>query len=1181
MAAKEKSAAPAKQSGENESEQISTNQVGTKGKEVSTPADSNKNGDTAQRSPEISPKDFDAVLFDMDGVVTRTATVHFQAWKSTFDDFLKQRDGDSFKSFTQQDYLDYVDGMPREDGVKCFLKSRKIDLPEGDIEGIAQKKDKEFMRLVHTNGVEPYETTIALIRALRSAGVATALVTASKNGEEVLKVTKLTQLFDATVTGVDAAKLKLNGKPAPDVFLEAAKRLSVKPDRAIVVEDAESGVQAGHRGHFKMVIGVARQGNMQSLKDHGASVVVRDLAEVTVPQTSDNANCGMTMADLDVTDANWTVTYDDYAPEHEMKRESLCAMGNGKFCTRGTEVSAQSDDNHYPGTYVAGGYNSIWLESGGSRFEREELVNMPNWLCLTFKILPNDNNEKQDAEWFSIDKVEILEYKQTLNLKEGILYRDMQVKDKHGRETKISARHFVHMKYSHLAGLDYVIEPLNWSGKVVVRSAIDGSILNSGDQIDPKFKANKHLTTLDRNAKDDIIHLKVITNETRFAVAMSARTIVIQDEKSVKVQRDNLVEEEFVGQDIHVDCHQNKPTRIEKTVALFTSRDRGVYEAGASSREFVEDAASFPELIESQIEAWRSLWYQFDLFIETKEEFSKLVPSLLVHLNSFHTLQTASTHTVDLDNGVPARGWTGEGYQGHVFWDELFVFPFINLRMPNISASLLKYRYRRLVEARKIAKSYGARGACFPWQSASDGRERTPEYWWQPATSSWIRDYTHLEIHVNGAIAFNVWQYYQVTADLDFMYSYGSEILIEIARFFATFAKKNEQGRFEIKGVIGPDEFHNGYPNFTEPGVNNNAYTNILASWTCNRVLDLLEDLPTDHRDHLVRRLEISDDEISLWQEVSEKMYVPIMTNGIIAQFDGYEELEDFPGMKDNQVDHEQLASSLSEHFGYLNQYKISKQADALMLGFLFSQCELDAMMERLAYPKECVNLEKLARYYIPRTANESTLSRVALAWVLSRLDRKLAYELLGGDYDNRDKIIAEARHNSGMDGADDIGNDGAVDGNGHNRKDSDAPVNPKSKHEQIVDFLPETTPGGLFYAALGSDYFDVAARGTAKSGIHMGAMAGTVDIVQRCYTGISMRDDILWIDPKLPEALVRLSFTLHYRDQSLHFDLNHDRTQICARHSSAHPIKIGYKDQVFELNAGETKVVPTGIKPS
>ena len=160
-----------------------------------------------------------------------------------------------------------------------------------------------------------------------------------------------------------------------------------------------------------------------------------------------------------------------------------------------------------------------------------------------------------------------------------------------------------------------------------------------------------------------------------------------------------------------------------------------------------------------------------------------------------------------------------------------------------------------------------------------------------------------------------------------------------------------------------------------------------------------------------------------------------------------------------------------------------------------------------------------MANFYIPRTANESTLSRVALAWVLSRLDRMVAA-----------KLIASSN-------------------------------------------FPAKEEDDIFYEALGSDYFDVAARGTAKTGIHMGAMAGTVDIVQRCYTGIVMREDVLWLDPMLPEPLIRLSFRLRYRGQSLGFDIHHDKMQICARHSSARPIKIGYAKQVYELNAGETKI--------
>ena len=1088
---------------------------------------SNKRSQAQSNGPSISPHDFDAVLFDMDGVVTRTAAVHFAAWKSTFDELLKEKQGKNFKPFTQEDYLDFVDGKPREDGVSSFLKARKISLPKGapDAEpgldsaaAVAAKKDHEFMRLVHTKGVEPYETTLSLIRCLRSAGIATALVTASRNGEEILRVTNTAQLFDATVTGVDAAKLNLKGKPAPDVFLEAARRLDVKPKRAVVVEDAEAGVQSGKNGHFKMVIGVARQNNVSSLKKHGATVVVRDLAEVKVTEEPDHSP-GSAMSDLDVTDANWVVSYDKYDPASEGRRESLCALGNGKFATRGAAAESRADSVHYPGTYVAGGYNTITLNVADPPLEAEELVNMPNWLYLTFKI--------GDGDWFSLDACEITDYSQRLNLREGILYRYVQFRDKESRLTRIEERRFVHMQQSHLAAIEVAITAVDWSGEITVRSAIDGSVQNGNESVDPGFKFNKHLRCLDRTADGEYLFLKATTTDSNLVVAQAARTQVFLDGEKLEARRENISEEEFVGQDISFTLEKSRSVHIQKTVSLFTSRDRGIYEPGIAAREYVRQAEPMEELVNQQIEAWKSLWRQYDLFIETVEEYSKLVPSLLLHLNSFHCIQTASPHTVDLDNSIPARGWTGEGYQGHVFWDDLFVFPFINLRMPNITSALLKYRYRRLHEARKIAATYGARGACFPWQSASNGKERTPNYWWMPETKQWIRDWTRLEVHVNGAIAYNVWQYFQVSDDTSFMYSYGSEIILEIARFFATFAKLNEErDRYELHGIVGPDELHNSYPDADKHGINNNAYTNFMAAWTLSRALDLLKMLPADHSAHIRRRLDITDKELALWSEVSRKMFLPVMQNGLVEQFEGYENLKEFPGFKDGKIDYDELSKALVENKGALNQYKISKQADVLMLGFLFSERELSEMLQQLGYPPSCMALNKMADFYIPRTSNQSTLSRVPHAWVLSRLDRLHAAKLLGAD------PVCE-----GLDGTD------AAD--------------------------------QVFYEALGSDYFDVAARGTTNSGIHMGAMAGTVDIVQRCYTGIVMRDGVLWLDPLLPKPLVRLSFTLRYRGQSLAIDINHDRMQIHAQHSAAGPIKIGSGEEAFELNAGETRIIP------
>ncbi|MBI2811022.1 MAG: beta-phosphoglucomutase family hydrolase [Candidatus Melainabacteria bacterium] len=1076
----------------------------------------------------ITAEKFDAVLFDMDGVVTRTASVHFSAWKTTFDHFLKERNGGKIKEFTQDDYLQYVDGKPREDGVKSFLEARKIELPEGDdndapnnqtVSGLARAKDAEFLKLIHTNGVEPYETTVSLIKALRHAKIKTALVTASKNGIEILRVTKLAHLFDATVTGVEAEELQLRGKPNPDVFLEAAKRLSVKPDRAVVVEDAEAGVESGHNGHFGLVIGVARQNNAQALLDHGADIAVRDLAEVNTSQQSASDIRGMALADLDVTDANWIVSYDKYDPDNEMQRESLCSLGNGKFCTRGASSEAVNDAVHYPGTYVAGAYNTVTLEVNNAPFEREELVNMPNWLCLNFKIL--------DGDWFSIDKVEILKFSQRLNLREGVLYRDIHFKDAVGLETKLTERRFVHMQFSHLAGIELKITAVNWSGSLTIRSSIDATIFNSGDEIESRFKANKHLQTLNKFGEGDRMVLKAITSNTKVAVAMAAKHVIscqsVGDRSGATASTapNNILEDEKISQEWNIQLKQRETVKVQKTCSMYTSRDRGIFEPEHTAMEAVEDALPFDQLISSQKDAWRSLWRQYDLFIETTEECSKLIPSLLLHLNSFHCLQTASPHTVDLDTAVPARGWSGEGYQGHIFWDDLFVFPFINLRMPNISAALLKYRYRRLAEARKIAKSMGAKGACFPWQSASDGKERTPNFWWMPSEEKWIQDFTHLEIHVNCAVAYNVWQYYQVTADDDFMYSYGSEILLEIARFFATLAKYNDKRKqYEIHHVIGPDEFHNGYPNFKKPGVNNNAYTNIMAAWTLEKALELLEKLPNDHKQHISCRLKISDEELHLWQKVSTRMFVPVMENGVIEQFEGYSKLEEFPTSSDDNQNHEQLERLLGENFGYLNQYKISKQPDLLMLGFLFAECEIERILTKLGLAKESTDLKKMADYYIPRTANQSTLSRVALAWVLSRVERQSKGQ---------------------------------------------------EEHKNSFSSFDENE---IFYEALGSYYYDVASRGTTKSGIHMAAMAGTVDIVQRCYPGMTTRDDVLWFEPRLPSQLVRLSFTMQYRGQSLSVDLHHGQLKVQARHSTVMPIKIGYQKEVFTLNSGECKVI-------
>jgi beta-phosphoglucomutase family hydrolase len=238
---------------------------------------------------------FDAVIFDMDGVITRTAAIHSLAWKKMFDEYLHCREkkhNEPFREFTHAgDYLSHVDGRPRYQGVDAFLKSRGINLPFGKPEdapeketvcGLGNRKNEFFNRAIEEEGVGVYDTTIQLIKELLGRGVRVGVATSSKNCVPILKRAGIADLFATHVDGVVSAKLGLKGKPEPDIFTTASDNLGVKHLRAIVVEDAVSGVQAGARGNFGLVIGVARENNARELKAHGADVVVGDLSELTV-----------------------------------------------------------------------------------------------------------------------------------------------------------------------------------------------------------------------------------------------------------------------------------------------------------------------------------------------------------------------------------------------------------------------------------------------------------------------------------------------------------------------------------------------------------------------------------------------------------------------------------------------------------------------------------------------------------------------------------------------------------------------------------------------------------------------------------------------------------------------------------------------------------------------------------
>ncbi|HET8526510.1 MAG TPA: glycosyl hydrolase family 65 protein [Actinomycetota bacterium] len=786
----------------------------------------------------------------------------------------------------------------------------------------------------------------------------------------------------------------------------------------------------------------------------------------------------------------WVFTYEGFDPAEEGLREALCTLGNGRFATRGAAPESTAGDVHYPGTYAAGVYNRLTTSFDGREIENEDLVNLPNWLPLTFRI--------QGGEWFDAGSVELMAYRQELDLRAGTLTRHIRFRSGGWLESALIQRRFVSMDDPRVAGLETTIVAENWSGRLEVRSGIDGDVVNAGV---PRYRAlaNRHLTHVEQAAVDDeSVRMVVETNDSHIRIGLATRTRASVNGEQASAERALVDDPGWIGHRLSLDLARGDAATLSKVATLFTSRDPAVSDPGCEAATWVARADPFEVLHERHRRAWERTWERFDIGIAGNER-----TQLILRLHLFHLVQTVSRHTIDLDVGVPARGLHGEAYRGHVFWDELFIFPLLNYRLPVLTRSLLEYRHRRLPESRWAARSHGLRGAMFPWQSGSNGREETQRFHLNPRSGRWIRDHSRLQRHVNLAIAYNVWQHFQVTGDVHFLRYHGAELVIEAARLFASLASDNQQrGRYDIAGVLGPDEYHDAYPDRDVPGLDNNAYTNVMTAWLMCRALDLMDVLPGHLRAELRDQLGVTTEELIGWDDMSRRLFVPFH-DGVISQFEGYADLEelDWNAYRDRYGDIARLDRVLEAEGDTPNRYKLSKQADVLMLFYLLSPPELTALFERLGYAFDPqVDMPRNVEYYLSRTAHGSTLSRVVHAWVLARLDRGRSWEHMA--------------------------------------------------------------------TALESDVADVQG-GTTREGIHLGAMAGTVDIVQRAYTGISVHDDCLWFDPALPTPLTHLDVELHYRGHRLRVQVTPERFRLATRPGMAGPIRVGFRDLLVEMRPG------------
>ena len=1286
----------------------------------------------------IDPRLIDAVLFDLDGVVTDTASVHEAAWAELFDEFFRHRAaqyGEEHRPFSHEDYRRHLDGRPRRDGISTFLAARGITLPQGrigdeghdSIAGLEARKQQAFTRHL-ASGLDVIEPAATLVAALTAADVKTAVCSSSRNCRAVLRAARLTESFDTVLDGTDAERLGLRPKPAADLFLAAAERLDVRPERCVVIEDARVGVAAGCAGGFATVIGVGAKEVADDLRAHGADSVVPDLTPVVVGSTHRRsselpsadgavvigilgsrapmvschlgglqaeatgqsvvaaahvelanalqrlaAHCSVAVVgDYDAADLRahydipgawyagygglelvapngdrqehelvataasslrsaaeqldsqllhtagmhlecnrfrivvhhptapaelaalrsivhaaaaahglrvvrgsdstelrpdlgwdrgaavnliaeraggtprrllfvgtdgadesafdvvghrgvgvvvrsaesndrrtaaeyavagtrgvtelfdslastlehreagpWSVTFEGYRPEDVGLREVLCAVGNGYLGSRGCGPESRADGTHYPGTYVAGIFDRATDLVDDVTVEHESMVNLPNWLSVQLRV--------EGGPWFDPDSAELLQYRQTMRLDVAEHVREYRFRDIAGRITMVTERRFASMRDKHICALQLTVNPENWSGRLEFCSLVDGGVTNSGIERD-RILDGRHLDPpAFQHTSPDTVLCTTYTAHSHVPIAVAARTTVwdIATDAPIAANYLRIDRNSSAGAHITVEVTANRSVSVEKVSAIFTGRDPAIGAPAEAASGALARHPRYAELFDAHRVAWMHLWEAFDLEVGEDVDVQRVL-----RLHICHLLQSISPHVEDVDAGVPEGGLYGEADRGHVFWDELSVIPVLTLRLPGLVRALLAYRHRRLPEARRSAAAAGYAGAMFPLQSGSDGREECPQTHQKPRMGHRTPDASPRAVHAGSAVAYNIWQYYQATGDLDFMIDCGAEDLVEIARFWASRCRFDDlRRRYVIERVIGPDEFHTGYHDDPYGGVDNNAYTNVMAVWVIQRAAEALAELPLRARVQLVETLGLGADEFEHWDRITKQMYVPFH-DGIISQFDGYAELRelDWQGYRSRYRDIGRLDRILEAEHDSVTRYQVTQQADVLMLFYLLSADELRELFARLGYPFTGVQLTRTIDYYLGRTSHGSTLSAVVHSWVLLRGNRAKAEdcfrEVLCVDVDDRQ-------------------------------------------------------------------------RGMTAEGIHLGAMAASIDLVQRCILGLETRGNRLVVGPMWPESSDPLGFSLVYRGLHLTVRISGRTAELIAEPGGAPPIVV------------------------
>ena len=906
---------------------------------MSQPAESAGSGSDL---PDLSA--YDAVLFDLDGVLTPTAAVHMRAWEALFTAFLAAKGVE--QGYTAQDYFEHIDGKQRYDGVAALLRSRGLQLPWGDpgdppgaatVCGLGNDKDAEFNRILREEGVEPYPGSVALLDKLAAYGTPVAVVSSSRNAGGVLTAAGLADRFAVVVDGLTAADEGLASKPDPATYLRAADLLGVAAARSVVVEDATSGVEAGRSGGFGLVVAVDRGAGATALREAGADVVVADLAPLAAVMKRPLLDRRHYPVE------EWRlVERTRPGPARRGHAETLFAIANGYLGLRGNFEEGGSAHEH--GTFI-NGFHETWPisypeDAYGFARVGQTILNLPDAKTIELHV---------DDERFDSDTAVLDDYERALDMAGGVLHRRLVWRTSKSGRIAVASRRMVSFTDKHLAVMTYTLTALDADASVTLRSLlVDRSAgpaaSSSGPATAVAFDPRKaedmrgalipvrHGVTGTHGESAFLVHG---TRNSGMAVAvlashhlegaMAAPTTVASPTRTETAYR-------FTAQ-------RGLPVTLTKLVAYHDgAADEAEQLVAACAASLEAVTASDPEALFTEQRRWfDAFWADADVRVPGQSAVQQAL-----RWNLFQLAQAAARAD---GRGIGAKGVTGSGYSGHYFWDtEIYVLPYLIHTRPELARRALEFRHALLPAARRRAATMDEAGALFPWRTIN-GEEASAYY---PAGTA--------QYHIDADITYAVAKYLAATADHDFMYDHGAEIAIETARMWASLGFFDGTGSFHINAVTGPDEY--------SAVVDDNFYTNVMAAFNLSLAADLLDELahsaPERHA-QLVAALELDADEPPAWRRASGALALPFDEGlGVHLQDAGFLRREpwDLAG-----TPAEKRPLLLHYHPLVIYRHRVLKQADLVLALYLHGRL-FTAEQKRADFD-----------FYDPLTTGDSTLS--------------------------------------------------------------------------------------------------------------------------------------------------------------------------------------------------------------